>query len=120
LWPAVIAVGRAREPWQLERISPGAGRLLALVDKRSPLETDGASAKAATELEKMLLIYSEQFHREAGSHARRLESWDHWGRRTGFSLNGITGLDEAKRVLERVVEKLNRQFQARGRLPWQA
>src|SRR5947209_6563106 len=34
LWPALIAVGRAREPWQIDSLSPDAVKLLALVDKR--------------------------------------------------------------------------------------
>jgi len=116
LWPAVIAIGRAREPWQMERLSHGARNLLREVD-RKPVETDAQVSKAASELETNLLVSSEQFHSEAGSHARRLESWDHWSARTGYGGEAIP-LVGAKFVLEEVVARLNGEFKGRGRLPW--
>ena len=33
LWPAVIAIGRSREPWQMQRLSTEARQLLAEVDR---------------------------------------------------------------------------------------
>src|SRR5437899_11542737 len=39
LWPAVVAIGRARESWQVERLSHDARNLLAEVD-RKPVRTD--------------------------------------------------------------------------------
>ena len=86
LWPAVVAIGRTGESWQIERLSRDARSLLAAVD-RKPIETGGRWSKPASELETNLLVYSEQFHTAAGAHARRLESWDHWASRTGSSLN---------------------------------
>jgi hypothetical protein len=118
LWPAVVAIGRARESWQMERLSRGARRLLAEVD-REPIQTDGRVSKAASELERNILVYSEQFHAEAGAHARRLESWDCWAKRTGYIGERITVV-RAKVVLEEVVGELNRRFGGRGRLPWWA
>jgi hypothetical protein len=116
LWPAVVAIGRARESWQTERLSRDARKLLAEVD-RQPIQTDRRVSKAASELETNLLVYSEQFHTEAGAHARRLESWDHWTRRTGYVGERITVM-RAKATLEHVVAALNRKFKGRGRLPW--
>ena len=117
LWPAVIVIGRARESWQIERLSHDARHLLAEVD-RKPIQTDGRVSKAATELETNLLVYSEQFHTEAGAHARRLESWSHWSSRTGYVGEQIA-LVRAKLMLEDAVASLNRKFKGRGRLPWQ-
>ena len=117
LWPAVIAIGRARESWQMERLSHDARNLLREVD-RKPIETDARASKAASELETNLLVYVEQFHSEAGAHARRLERWDHWSSRTGYGGEPTT-LDCAKRRLEEVMARLNREFKGRGRLPWQ-
>src|SRR5271169_2680579 len=39
LWPCVVAIGRAREAWQVESLSPGARELLEEVD-RAPVQTD--------------------------------------------------------------------------------
>jgi hypothetical protein len=117
LWPALMAIGRARESWQIERLSDDARQLLAEVS-RKPIQTDRRVSKPASELETNLLVYSEQFHTEAGAHARRLESWDHWSSRTGYTGEQIT-LISAKLTLEDVVASLNRKFKGRGRLPWQ-
>jgi hypothetical protein len=116
-WPAVVTIGRARESWQLERLSRDARNLLREVDRES-IQTDRRVSKPASELETNLLVYSEQFHTEAGAHARRLESWDHWSRRTGLVGEQIT-VARAKLMLEDVVASLNRRFKGRGRLPWQ-
>ena len=120
LWPAVVAAGRAREPWQMDSLSPDAAKLLLRLDKGSPIEIDGATAKPATELEKALLVYSEQFHSAAGSHVRRLETWDQWSERTGFSLRRLERPDQARRKLEAALDALNSRFHARGRFPWQS
>ena len=37
LWPQIVAVGRAREPWQMNDLSAAARKLLAAVDK-APVE----------------------------------------------------------------------------------
>jgi hypothetical protein len=116
LWPAIVAIGRAREPWQIERLSHDARNLLAEVD-RQPIQTDRRVSKPASELETSLLVYSEQFHTDAGAHARRLESWDHWSIRTGYIGEQIT-LIRARLTLEDVVASLNGRFKGRGRLPW--
>jgi hypothetical protein len=75
--PLIIAVGHAREPWQIDGLSQDARHLLAEVDCK-PLEPSRGMSKAVSELETNLLVYSEQFHTESGAHARRLESWDRW------------------------------------------
>jgi hypothetical protein len=116
LWPAFVAIGRAREPWQIEHLSHDAHNLLAEVD-RKPIQTDRRVSKPASELETNLLVYSEQFHTDAGAHARRLESWDHWSIRTGYIGEQIT-LISARLTLEDVVASLNGKFKGRGRLPW--
>ena len=118
LWPYVVTIGRARSAWQLESLSRAALELLQEVD-RAPVQTDRRLAKPASELEKVLLVSSEQVHTAAGSHARRLESWDQWVRRTGLAQSKVK-VDEAIDALEEVMDSLNRLFEARGRLPWHA
>jgi len=118
LWPAIVAVGKARESWQMDRLSRDSLVLLEKLERESPLETSGESSKAASELEKVLLIYSEQFHTERGSHSRRLETWDAWRRRRNFK-HVLPSAAQAKLELERVLDTLNAHFGGRGRLPWQ-
>jgi hypothetical protein len=115
-WPCVVAIGKAREAWQVKSLTQGAHELLKEVD-REPVATDRRLAKAASELEKSLLVYSEQFHTEAGAHARRLDTWDRWLRRTGGTTARRTP-DQARDTLEQLVTSLNLQFSANGRLPW--
>jgi len=116
LWGCVVAIGGAREAWQVESLSPGARELLEEVD-RGPVQTDRRLTKAASELEKLLLVYSEQFHTEAGSHVRRLDTWDRWLDRTGAVLVKPNP-DQARDSMEQLVESLNHQFSGSGRLPW--
>jgi hypothetical protein len=116
LWPYVVSIGRARAAWQLESLPRAALELLEEVDG-TPVQTDRGFAKPASELEKMLLVSSEQVHTAAGSHARCLESWDQWAQRKGLAQSKVK-VDEAIDALEQVMDSLNRQFHARGRLPW--
>jgi len=118
LWPYVVTIGRARAEWQLESLSRAALELLEEVDG-APVQTDRRSAKPASELEKALLVSSEQVHTAAGSHARRLESWDQWVRRKGLAQSKVK-TDEAIDALEQVMDSLNQRFEACGRLPWHA
>jgi len=118
LWPDIIAIGRARAAWQLERISPAARELLEDVD-RAPVLTDRRLAKAASELEKVLLVVSEQVHTAAGSHARQIESWGHWIQRQQLAPSKMK-VAGAIAALEQRMDSLNTQFQARARLPWQS
>jgi hypothetical protein len=116
LWPCVAAIGRAREAWQVKNLSQGARELLKEVDQ-APVETDRRLAKAASELEKSLLVYSEQFHTEAGSHARRLDTWDRVLRRRG-TVAVKRSPSQARDTLEQLVESLNQKFNGSGSLPW--
>ncbi|MBI3698253.1 MAG: hypothetical protein HY238_25875 [Acidobacteria bacterium] len=110
LWPAVVAVGTGREPWQMSGLSRAARSLLDRVTREGRVETSG---EAARELERVLLIYSEQIHTEGGAHAKILQSWERWGKASAR----ITS-EQGKRDLERAVGKLNRRFGGNGRLPW--
>ena len=110
LWPALAALGSARESWQVQGLSRMGRALLARVLKEGQLRTDrlfrwrvpfdsaqdkpagagregsrGGKSKAvgeaARELERRLLVHGEEFHTETGAHAKWLESWGHWARR---------------------------------------
>ena len=118
LWPAIVAVGQARESWQMDILSRDSLVLLKKLDRESPLETSGRSSNAASELEKLLLIHCEQFHTQSGTHARSMESWAAWRRRRDFK-QVLPEVTQAKRELELLLDALNARFGGRGRLPWQ-
>src|SRR5262249_34849399 len=117
LWPQVVAVGCAREPWQMKGLSTAARKLLAAVDD-APVEPGRAMNKAVSELDARMLVLSAQLHSASGAHVRRLESWCHWSHRSGVSPDGLSGA-AARAALEEVVARLNRQFDGSGQLPWQ-
>jgi len=129
LWPAVISVATAREPWQLQDLSEMACTLLESVTQEHTLRIDlfqkaahlnaKALSDAARELERKLLVYGESLHTSSGAHAKLLETWEHWTRRTSFA-ESQTPSEQGKMALEDALLVLNRQFDAKGRLPWLA
>ena len=80
LWPAVLAVGIARAPWQFAGLTAGARELYDAVEQQGMLMAVGRAAK---ELERRLLVHGAQVHTDAGHHELRLERWELWADRTG-------------------------------------
>jgi len=130
LWPEVLAIGTAQEAWQMEGLSASARALLKTVEETGALRTDkiglpgsktttkNKPGDAARELERKLLIHAEQIHTASGAHAKLLETWEHWAERVGFKSATIP-VEQAKRELAKRLLKLNRQFEASAKLPWQ-
>lgn len=126
LWPEILAIGLAREPWQLKNLSDSARWLLQTIDERGSVTTDKlpplpGNAKvgdAARELEKKLLINGGQIHTVSGAHAKVLETWPHWARRVSFKSPNLP-VAEARKALEERLLKLNQEFSAAAKLPWQ-
>ncbi len=125
LWPAIVAIACAGEPWQRRDLSPEAPSLLRIVQKEGEVRTDllppvAAKGKrpggAARELERKLLVYGEQIHTSGGAHAKRLETWERWASRVGVA--GRVTPRRAKKMLEEVLDGLNSRFGGKGRLPW--
>jgi hypothetical protein len=128
LWASVLAIGTAREPWQVKDLTLASELLLDRLNKSGELRTDEKRTKSgakgpvvaacAPELEEKLLIYAEEIHTVSGAHAKRLETWAHWKQRTGFSPKLPTP-EQARKKLDLVLAKLNKQFDTDGTLPWQ-
>ena len=128
LWPAIVALGTAREPWQLQGLSPVARRLLDAVTSSGELRTDdipwtgGAKrdrpGEVARLLQRRLLVYGDQVHTERGAHAKRLETWERWAKRAGLARSRMTP-ERGRKELEGVLASLNERFQGKGRLPWE-
>lgn len=130
LWPALLTLVRARQPWQTHRLSTTARSLLARVTRAGSVRVDRLPgprqrlAKAARELEDRLLVHAESIHTESGAHALVLQSWEAWARAHGPATGAgarlsSEGVLRAKTALERVVSDLNERCGANGRLPWQ-
>jgi hypothetical protein len=126
LWPALVSVGSAREPWQLAGLSVGARRLLDRVEEDGRLRTDqvpGVSpnkqtvGELAREIEERLLVHAEAVHTESGKHAKLLESWSHWVKRVGLEVGHLSA-DSAKKQMEEAVRRLGAAVDAPIDCPW--
>ncbi len=120
LWPALLAVATAREPWQTRGLPPPARALLERVRRRGELRTDALPrglAGAAKLLEVRLLVHADEVHTESGAHARRLLSWTLWARQAGASRGGLAP-PAGRRLLEAAADALSEGTPAR--LPWRA
>jgi hypothetical protein len=131
LWPEILAIGSSYETWQMEGLSASAQTLLKMVQAKGTVQTDqivlttsDATRKikpgdAARELERKILIHTDQIHTTGGAHAKVLETWQHWSKRSAFAHASIA-IDPAKRKLEARIRKLNNEFGGTARLPWSA
>jgi hypothetical protein len=113
LWPALLGVGFAREPWQFRGLSGSAISLLQRVDRcEGPVRATGAAVK---ELEVRLLATAHEIHTESGRHEMALESWQTWSVQVGCA--AIQSIPHAREILEQATTTLGAPLKA---LPWQA
>jgi hypothetical protein len=113
LWPSLLAIAGAREPWQVQRLSRSATSLLRRIDVADgPVRASGAAVK---DLEMRLLARAYEIHTESGRHAMVLESWQAWSRRVGCG--AVPSVPEARRVLEQAATAIGAPLNA---LAWQA
>jgi len=126
LWPHLVALGTAREAWQLAGLAPRIRSLLDRVTRTPPVRTDDPSvarmvaplkpAAAALELERRLLVVGRSVHTETGAHAKVLDSWDAWARRQRLTQRVAPA--NARAELDRLVAALNTKYRGSARLPW--
>jgi len=124
LWPALLAVGCAAEPWQLTGLSPLAQRILDAVAENGELFTNEIPhtgrikpGDAARELERRLLVHAEQIHTSLGAHSKLLQTWQRWAERAGLSPTSISSA-EGKKALEEAVGAMKVDAGADAPLPW--
>jgi hypothetical protein len=113
LWPALVAIGRAREPWQTDGLPDAARELLERVDKDGTARASGPAAKA---LELRLLVASAQLHTEAGTHALELRTWDRFAKEMDLRPPWPSVI-EARAAFERAIAALP-GGDASTALPW--
>jgi hypothetical protein len=131
LWPQLISIARAREPWQMKHLAAKDLRLLELVDQHGSLAignpriaeaglSAGEARAAARTLESSLLVYSTSEHTAGGRHERWLSRWDVWQKsKTNAPLRNLPTPTSARTQLEGLVKNMNVTFGARAWLPWQ-
>ena len=125
LWNEIYSIGVARERWQWKKLSPKARRFLKVVDGVGTTYTyevrtsfTPIPADVARELEKRLLVHTEQVHTETGKHARVVETWAAWAVRNDFRVRATDPV-AARHSLEQRLTAINQKYNGRGKLPWQ-
>jgi len=130
LWPAICALGTAREGWQMDRLSPAATWLLTQVEGDGEVQTDRLFvppevvphrrvADAARELERCLLVHATEVHTDSGAHAKVLQTWSRWTAGAGFTEVAL-GAAEARAQLEEAARRLAAETPGGvAVLPWQ-
>ena len=127
LWPELISIGTAQEPWQLDALPASATSMLTRVEECGSIRMDelegtrtakakGADARA---LESRVLVFGDDVHTPSGAHVKRIEPWEHWAWRTGFHIHVLPTPERAKEEFSRIVEDLNEEFGAASTLPWE-
>lgn len=110
LWPSLLTVGSAREPWQVIGLPEAARDLLQAATRDGSARGSGNPVK---ELEKRLLVTARELHSESGRHEILIESWETWARRVGISPAGSAAA--GRQTLEQTAEIIGASASA---LPW--
>jgi hypothetical protein len=108
LWPALLAVVTAREPWQVTGLSPGTTQWLAALDEAGSPAADVTqpSRTVIKEVEARLLARGESVHTAEGTHQIKLERWTTWAQRAGCSSVPAVSSAEGKQALESAATRL--------------
>lgn len=128
LWPALLGVAMAQDPWQTTKLSAESKWLLSRLAEKGRirldqmLHADWAArdlARAAKLLESRLLVFSEEFQTERGAQTRSLETWEHWLERTKYEPTPLQP-EEGRQVLLGAVSPLVPGGKASRLMPWPA
>jgi hypothetical protein len=119
LWPDFLSLATSREVWQTKGLSSEGRRLLTAVNKVGQVRMDAyvGGKDAAKEIERRLLVYTEDLHTERGSHTKLLSTWSRCPKLRDLRFSPRS-LAAAKEALEGLVDALNGKYGADGRLPW--
>lgn len=125
LWPPVLAIAVSRAPWQMRKLSETTQEILCLVEKRGQLRGDSLKNSydrheirtTVRELERRLLIKSQDVHTESGTHAKMLESWSYWSKVK--HVKATLSAAAAMKQMEELLAALNAGFGGKAKLPWQ-
>jgi hypothetical protein len=113
LWPALLAVGGARDEWQLRGLPAAAADLLQRVDRST--SAVGATGAACKEIQVRLLAPAHEIHTAEGRHEMVVENWSAWSSR--MNCTALASGEESRRMLEQATTKLGAPLKW---LPWRA
>src|SRR5713101_344481 len=95
LWPALVTLGAAQQPWQTRALPSEARQLLARTARGESPVAHGATAR---DLQDRLLVVAHEVHTPSGRHEVRLEQWGSWAAR--MDVEPLSSAEEARRVFE--------------------
>lgn len=125
LWSALLRVATSNRSWQKSGLSGEARALLHHVGRRGSVRTDKLKQSARAlrqpvqELERRLLVRSFSVHTGSGKHAKQLESWRSWKRRSGFEGKRLTWPLAVAEIEAAGAALCAASGGARVRFPWQ-
>jgi len=127
LWPYLVAIGVAREAWQLDGLPAAAQRMLSDLDREGSLRMDQyRSARSRKELGEdartlalRMLAYADEVHTDSGAHARRLTTWQSWAREHQLAMDSLPSASKARGEFEQLVSSANAESSGVAFLPWQ-
>jgi hypothetical protein len=118
LWPALLAVAMAEEPWQFKDLSAAGRKLQATLNEtKGAVRSSGGTVK---EIESRLLAHAEQVHTESGRHETVLEPWSVWQRRMGVKPLRSQAASRAALGRQRIEEAVAAIGAPLSALPWSA
>jgi hypothetical protein len=122
LWPALLTVVTAREPWQTGDLSAVVSQGLEALDaaEAAGAELPAVSRTVSKELETRLLLHAESVHTDSGKHETRLAPWRAWAARAGCvvpAAGAPAQVVQAKKALEGAAAGLGAPPPT---LPWQS
>jgi hypothetical protein len=120
LWTHFLSIATAREDWQVQSLSKKASKLLKLVDDKGEVRNDRTGefhGEEARELERRLLVSSEEIHTESGSHAKVLMTWSRSPKVRDLHVH-LESAPTARMVLDNLLDDLNERCSGKGTLPW--
>ena len=112
LWPALMTIVHAREPWQIHDLPSVAAQWLATFDdaEATGAPSPPASRTVGKEIEARLLAFAQSVHTPTGKHETTLEPWRSWAARVGQPWPpvgpGAPTIAEAKTALETAAARL--------------
>jgi hypothetical protein len=112
LWPALAAVGAARDGWQTRGVSPAMLDAADRVEREGelPVSDLGLTSRDATAIERRLLALGRQRHTDAGHHEKVLGGWS-----LLTPEDERPAVDDARAIFEKAITPWKG-----GRLPWAA
>jgi len=127
LWPALVRIGKARAPWQVDGLGVVTSQLLSHIESEGTVRSDqlatdfsfGAQGlkPALRSLETRLLVLTRSVHTQSGAHALNAESWDAWAARTRTPwFSG--SVESAQRAFEDSARRLTPRIDPGAWLPW--